>query len=105
MIYQFRSKASPDVMMLSDLTQRIFDILKRPLETRGILLPEQLGDYIKQLELAIAEDQEIRSPNTENRDEKEQDLPKADRLGQRAFPFLELLKQAHAANEPILWGV
>ncbi len=37
MIYQFRSKAGPDVIMLADLTQRIFEILGRPLEPRGIL--------------------------------------------------------------------
>jgi len=36
MIYQFRSKAGPDVIMLSDLTERIFAILGRPLEARGI---------------------------------------------------------------------
>jgi hypothetical protein len=35
----------------------------------------------------------------------EQEMPTADRLGQRAFPFLELMKQACAANEPIVWGV
>ena len=42
MIYQFRSKAGPDVIMLADLTKRIFDILGRPLEPRGILTEAQL---------------------------------------------------------------
>lgn len=105
MIYQFRSKAGPDVIMLSDLTQRIFTILDRPLEARGILLPEQMLDHIKRLELAIAEDQEARNPNTERLDEESHEQAKTDRLGQRAFPFLALLKQANTAKEPILWGV
>lgn len=105
MIYQFRSKAGPDVIMLSDLSQRIFAILGRPLELRGILLPEQIEGHIRQLEEAIAADLEARSSGADNTDEPDHDHPKADRLGQRAFPFLELLKQASAANEPILWGV
>ena len=34
------------------------------------------------------------------------DKPKlADRLGQRAYPFLELMKQGKAKDEPVMWGV
>ena len=61
MIYQFRSKAGPDVIMLADLTQRIFNILDRPLEPRGILTMEQLPPLITALETAILRDLEERS--------------------------------------------
>ncbi|QWE12390.1 DUF1840 domain-containing protein [Polynucleobacter sp. AP-Titi-500A-B4] len=102
MIYQFRSKAGPDVIMLADLTKRIFDILGRPLEPRGILMQEQLPTLITALETAILQDLEERSKSKNEGSEQ----PKlADRLGQRAYPFLELMKQANAKNEPILWGV
>jgi hypothetical protein len=105
MIYQFRSKAGPDVIMLADLTKRIFDILGRPLEPRGILTVEQLPELITSLETAILKDLEERSkakPETEEGAEK----PKlTDRLGQRAYPFLELMKQAKAKGEPVMWGV
>ncbi|OYZ99035.1 MAG: hypothetical protein B7Y05_26475, partial [Polynucleobacter sp. 24-46-87] len=84
MIYQFRSKAGPDVIMLADLTQRIFDILGRPLEPRGILTVEQLPTLITNLENAILKDLEERAKS--NADDQEK--PKlADRLGQRAYPF------------------
>ncbi|OYW79487.1 MAG: hypothetical protein B7Z19_05075 [Polynucleobacter sp. 32-46-5] len=102
MIYQFRSKAGPDVIMLADLTQRIFDILGRPLEPRGILTVEQLPTLITSLENAILKDLEERAKS--NADDQEK--PKlADRLGQRAYPFLELMKQAKSKEEPVLWGV
>ncbi|HQR83559.1 DUF1840 domain-containing protein [Polynucleobacter sp. es-EL-1] len=102
MIYQFRSKAGPDVIMLADLTQRIFDILGRPLEPRGILTVEQLPTLITNLENAILKDLEERAKS--NADDQEK--PKlADRLGQRAYPFLELMKQAKSKEEPVLWGV
>jgi hypothetical protein len=101
MIYQFRSKAGPDVIMLADLSQRIFDILGRPLEPRGILTVEQLPSLITALETAILKDLEERS-EAEDVGEK----PKlADRLGQRAYPFLELMKQGKAKGEPVMWGV
>jgi hypothetical protein len=105
MIYQFHSKAGPDVIMLSDLSQRIFDILKHPLEKRGILVAERLPEFIARLESAIAADVASKSSMPDKPAESDQAKPTADRLGQRAFPFLELMKQACAANEPVVWGV
>jgi hypothetical protein len=105
MIYQFRSKAGPDVIMLADLTQRIFDILGRPLEPRGILTVEQLPTLIIALETAILKDLEDRAKSNAA-DQENTEKPKlADRLGQRAYPFLELMKQARAKDEPVMWGV
>jgi Domain of unknown function (DUF1840) len=103
MIYQFRSKAGPDVIMLADLTKRIFDILGRPLDPRGILTVEQLPVLITSLETAILKDLEERSKTS---DDGGSEAPKlTDRLGQRAYPFLELMKQAKDDDEPVLWGV
>jgi len=103
MIYQFRSKAGPDVIMLADLSKRIFDIFGRPLEPRGILTVEQLPALITTLETAILKDLEERSKS--QTDEGVEKLRRADRLGQRAYPFLELMKQANGKHEPIMWGV
>jgi hypothetical protein len=105
MIYQFRSKAGPDVIMLADLTQRIFEILGRTLEPRGILTMEQLPNLIISLETAILKDLEERSKSNAT-DQENSEKPKlTDRLGQRAYPFLELMKQAKAKDEPVMWGV
>ena len=105
MIYQFRSKAGPDVIMLADLTQRIFDILGRPLEPRGILTEEQLPALITALETAILKDLEERAKVKNEMDEGKEKPKLADRLGQRAYPLLELMKQANAKKEPVMWGV
>lgn len=105
MIYQFRSKAGPDVIMLADLTQRIFDILGRPLEPRGILTEEQLPALIIKLETAILKDMEERAKAKSEASEGAEKPKLADRLGQRAYPFLELMKQANAKHEPVMWGV
>ena len=105
MIYQFRSKAGPDVIMLADLTKRIFDILGRPLEPRGILTVEQLPDLITALETAILKDLEERAKANEDSENGAEKPKLADRRGQRAYPFLELMKQARSKDEPVMWGV
>jgi hypothetical protein len=105
MIYQFRSKAGPDVIMLADLTKRIFDILGRPLEPRGILTVDHLPTLITTLETAILKDLGERSKVQEEGKDGSERMKLADRLGQRAYPFLELMKQANAKDEPIMWGV
>ncbi len=105
MIYQFRSKAGPDVIMLADLTHRIFEILGRPLEPRGILTVEQLPTLIIDLETAILKDLEERAKSHAADQESIEKRKLADRLGQRAYPFLELMKQAKAKDEPVMWGV
>ena len=105
MIYQFRSKAGADVIMLADLTKRIFTILGCPLEPRGVLTIEQLPSLITALETAILKDLEDRAPSKESNDEQAEKPRLADRLGQRAYPFLELMKQAKAKDTPVLWGV
>jgi len=105
MIYQFRSKAGPDVIMLADLTKRIFDILGRPLEARGILTIEQLPNLITALETAILKDLGERSKVAAEGDAGTEKPKQADRLGQRAYPLLELMKQAKAKGESVMWGV
>jgi hypothetical protein len=105
MIYQFRSKAGPDVIMLADLTQKIFEILGRPLEPRGILTVEQLPSLIISLETAIMKDLEERTKSNVAGHANSEKPKLTDRLGQRAYPFLELMKQAKAKDEPVMWGV
>ncbi len=93
--------------MLGDLTQKIFDIIGKPLEDKGVFLLEQIPTAIAKLEEAIAQDLELRkaSVNDENETSSEKALAKSDRLGQRAFPFIKLLKEALANNEMVIWGV
>ena len=83
--------------MLEDLSLRIFNVLGRELSKEGILLVEQLPSLIQVLEEAIALD-------AKEREGLPADQLKADRLGQRAFPFLELLKSSLKYQEPIVWG-
>mgnify|MGYP002143153555 CR=1 FL=1 len=108
MLYKFQCKKSADVLMLEDLTSRIFEVIDRPLEAKGVFLVEQLPVAIQRLEAAIAEDEKLRKEMLEEKsDNKEGSPPKVkhDRLGQRAFPFIQLLKAGLANQEMVIWGV
>jgi len=107
MLYKFQCKKSADVLMLGDLTQRIFDIIERPLEPKGVFLIEQLADSIKKLEDAIALDEKARTATLQDLENKNnnEEKPPTFRLGQRVFPFLQLLKAALANEEMVIWGV
>jgi hypothetical protein len=104
MLYKFQCKKAADVLMLQDLAQRIFEILDKPLEAKGVFLVEQLPQAIARLEVAIAQDEALRKAATQD-PEQAQQIKKIDRLGQRAFPFMQLLKEALSKNEMIIWGV
>ncbi len=105
MLYKFQCKKSADVLMLGDLTQLLFDIIDKPLESKGVFLVEQLSPAIEKLEAAIAADNELRKTDPKELDEEKKASLKALRLGQRAFPFLQLLKTALAHDEMVIWGV
>lgn len=108
MLYKFQCKKAADVLMLEDLTSKIFAIIGRPLEPRGIFLLEQLPIAIAKLEAAIAEDMERKkniSENTPSESSEESALSiNHDRLGQRAYPFINLLKEALLKEEMVSWG-
>ncbi len=103
MLFRFQSKESPDVIMLSDLTEKIFKIVGKPFEPKGIFLVEQLQDAIEKLEVAIESDAQ-RTKQTQKLQEEIYSANEADRLGQRAYPFLELLKKARDTQNEITWG-
>jgi hypothetical protein len=109
MLYKFQCKKSADVLMLEDLTSKIFAIIGRPLEPRGIFLLEQLPIAIAKLEAAIAEDIERKKNPAENaRPESSEESGHSinhDRLRQRAYPFINLLKEALLNEEMVSWGV
>ena len=104
MIHQFQTKNAAPVIMLDDLTHRIFNAIGRPFENRGVFLPEQIPGYIERLQAAIdAEQNKVPSSDSPSDDEDQSSEP--DPLGRRAYPFLELLRQALKDQEPLVWGV
>lgn len=104
MIHQFQTKNAAPVIMLDDLTHRIFNAIGRPFENQGIFLPEQIPGYIERLQTAIDAEQD-KAPSSDGANDDEDQSSESDPLGRRAYPFLELLRQALKNQEPVVWGV
>jgi hypothetical protein len=103
MIYKFRSKAAGDVIMMGPSGDHVLRILGKEPGPKGIIEPAQMPGAMKVLEEAIAAEEALRK-------ESEEENGKASKgdgisLRQRAWPLVEMMKRAHAADESIVWGV
>jgi hypothetical protein len=103
MIYKFKSKAAGDVIMMGPSGDQVLRILGKEPAPKGIIEPAQMPAAMKAIEDAIASDEAARK-NAQDEDDKPR---KGDgiSLRQRAWPLVEMMKRAHAADESIVWGV
>ena len=93
MIYKFKSKATGDVIMLQQHGDQLLRLLGREPAAKGIIEVADMSAAMRALQQAAA-----------------QAAPAADDdrgvgLKQRVWPLIEMMKRAHAAGEPIVWGV
>jgi hypothetical protein len=103
MIYKFKSKAAGDVIMMGPGGDQVLRLIGKEPGPKGIIEPAQMPAAMKALEAAITAEEAARKEATE-----EEGTPgKGDgiSLRQRAWPLVEMMKRAHAAGEPIVWGV
>lgn len=112
---QFTSKAGGAVALLDADGRHLLQALgKEAQAARGVITPEQLPVAIAALEAAAQAQQsahqaavlaaEERAGRGAASAEDERHGPPVS-LAQRAYPLLQLLRAAHAAGEPVLWGV
>jgi len=60
MLYKFRSKASGDVIMTSEVGDRLMRLIGREPAPQGIFQPAQMPGLIGQLESAVRDEEEAR---------------------------------------------
>ena len=107
MIYELKSRATGNVVMTQKVAERLLEIIGKPAGPTGIILPGQMPAAIAALEAAIAEE---RAAAAEAPEEDEDELRDRGRqvpvtLAQRAWPLIDMLRTAHAADREITWGV
>ena len=113
MLITFKSKAGADVLMFGDAAQQLLTLLDKDCNaTQGIVTVEQLPEAIARLESAIKT--EYAQKNAKSADELEAEeeaeieagrtgMASVVNLAQRAWPLLDLMRCARAANEPVIW--
>jgi hypothetical protein len=104
MIYKFRSKATGDVIMLGPNGDRLLQIVGREPSAQGIVEPADMPAAIAALQAAVAAEEAARA-TAGSSGAPDETRPEAVPLRPRVWPMVEMLKRAHAADEPVVWGV
>ena len=106
----FRSKAAGEIFMFAETARRIFDLLGRQEAPRGVITAEQVPEALQKLVAAVEEEKAQLKAAQDEADlaDKEGDVnaqPRAITLGQRAFPLIEMLREAQKMKVDVTWGV
>lgn len=105
MMITFQSTASPDVLMLRDLAQYLLGLIGKRLDTRGVIMHDELPGAISRLEAAIADEAkaEIVLETLQCSPGNRRDTGNG--LSQRAWPFLDMMRAARKTDADIIWGL
>ncbi len=102
MIYKFKSKATGDLVMTQPVGDRVLSLIGKGPSAQGIIDVDQLPGAIAALESAVAAE----SPKGATQgDESTGARGDAVSLRQRVWPMVEMMKQALAEKQAIVWGV
>ena len=106
----FRSKAAGEIFMFAETARRIFQIIGRQEAPRGVITAEQVPDALKKLVDAVDEEKEQLKAAKEEAElqDKQGDGTVQQRpitLGQRAFPLIEMLREAQKKKVDVTWGI
>jgi len=100
MIYKFKSKATGDLIMAQPVGDRMLGLIGKEPGPQGIIEVDQMPAAMSALEAAVAAE----APPQHDDDAAS---PRADTvsLRQRVWPMVDMMKRAHAEEQPIVWGV
>jgi len=115
MTYKFKSQATGDVKMLAATGDHMLRLLGREPAAQGIIEVADMLAAMQSLRAAIDAAEadsavaEAQSPDVaaDLDADGQADTLAADAvsLRQRVWPMMEMLKRAHAADVPVVWGV
>lgn len=106
MIYKFKSKAAGDVIMMGPTGDKVLGLIGKSASTQGIIEPAQMPAAIQALAAAVEADDAARAAGGDADDASAGGASREKvSLRQRAWPLVDMMKRAHAADAPITWGV
>lgn len=106
MLITFQSTASPDVVMLKNLAQYLLGLIGKRLGTRGVIQHDELPRAIAQLETAIRKDGvEQATLDALHHSPQVPSDPDRGGLSHRAWPLLDMMREADKQDANIIWGL
>jgi hypothetical protein len=105
-IYKFKSKVTGDLIMLAPHGNQVMIILGREPAAQGIIEVDAMPAALAALQAAIdAEAAAAAEAGESGTSEEDGGGARAVALRQRLWPLMEMLRRAHAAGVPVVWGV
>ena len=105
MLYEFKSKATGNVVMTGPVAERLLAIVGREPSAKGIFTVEQMPGAIAALQAAVERERAESSQTETDADERTREAMRSVSLAQRAWPLIDMLRTAQAAKQPVTWGV
>lgn len=106
MTFKFKSQATSDLLMLSAHAQALLTHIGKSADAQGILTPEDMPAALAALKALPGEDphSEPAALHDDPDEGAKQDEGAVD-LRRRAWPLVQMIEAALAAQQPIVWGV
>lgn len=113
-LVRFTSKAAGEIFMFEDNARRLFEIFGKDATARGIITAEQVPAALSALKAAVEEEKRLAAQASDASGRRgsasADDEPLAEntqfvRLGQRAYPLIDMLERAAKKHVDVLWGV
>ncbi|WP_454719627.1 MULTISPECIES: DUF1840 domain-containing protein [Cupriavidus] len=106
MLITFKSHAAQDLIMMKDLAITLLGIIGKHLGERGVITAEEMPRAIHKLEAAVADARRAHpAESSVSPDKPAEDEDEPLHLGQRAYPFLDMLRASQRENTDVMWGV
>jgi cyclopropane-fatty-acyl-phospholipid synthase len=117
MIYQFETQAGGRITYTSVVGARLLHLIGKQPGPRGVITVGEIPAAILALEAAVQREKEMTTEQRQelepHADESRRSDPRDDErerepavsLGQRAFPFIDLLKHALSVKVDVTWGI
>lgn len=114
MLYKFKSRAAPDLIMLEADGRRVLTLMTGAPDAKGILPWARMPEALQRLEQAVRAEEEARKILQERYQQgqaSEEEMAQAEReresvrLSQRVQPIMQMLKRCMAEEADLVWGV
>ena len=103
MLYKFKSRSAPDLIMLEPHGRQILQIIGKTPGPTGIITAAQIPAAMAALQAAVAAGEALTDAQEPAGDEAVE-RPGTGRLHPRAAPFLEMLRRSVAQEHDVVWG-
>lgn len=114
MLITFHSKAAADVMMYQEHAKRILDLLHKDSD-KGIITAAEAPKAVEILEREIAESRahptseqvkrDVDAHHGEQGDDADHEQMEIVTFATRAYPLLDMLREARKGGYDVVWGV